>query len=68
MQHLRQIDVLHVYVGILEILVEALQFIVEGEMVERQLEKVVGKILEKECAHVLLGIGWDLELLIVQTF
>ena len=37
-------------------------------MVERQLEKVVGKILEKECAHVLLGIGWDLELLIVQTF
>ncbi len=67
-EHLGQVDILHVYVSILEVLVEGLQFIVEREVVQRQLEELVSEVLEQQRSHVLLGIGRDLELLVVKAF
>lgn len=66
LEHLGQVQVLHVDVGVLEVLVEGADAVEDVDVVDGDFEEFVRQVLEQEGAHVFLRVGRDQELLVVQ--
>ena len=65
-QHLGQVQVLHVNVCILEGVVETPQVSGQVDVVAWDLEHLVGQVLQQQCAQVILRVGRDWAVLVVQ--
>lgn len=65
-KYLRQIQILHVYVSVLKILVEGPDAVEDAYMVDGYFEEIVAEVLQEEGFGVVLGVGRDLVLLVVQ--
>jgi hypothetical protein len=65
-QHIRQIEVFHIDVCVLEVLIEISNAVEDVNVVDGSFEEVVDEVLEQQSFDVLVTVGRNLILLVVK--